>query len=291
VALLTVPNASAGRDAAVVDALAAAFAGPDAVRLLDVHTDPDHHRSVFTLTGPPGQLAEALVSGAAEAIRRIDLRRGGGVHPHVGAVDVAPVVFPVAGERGAACAEALVAADRLARELALPVFLYGALAGGRTRSELRRGGVAELGRRMAAGELRPDFGPPAPHPSAGAVLVAARPPLVAFNLALGPGATLEQARAVAARVREGGEEGLPGVRALGLELASRGLVQLSFNVEEPDRVPLAELVVAVRRHVRVAAGELVGLAPAAAFEGFPADVPLPGFDPARHTLEAALAGS
>jgi glutamate formiminotransferase len=290
VALLAVPNASAGRDAAAVAALAAAFAAPPDVRLLDVHADPDHDRSVFTLTGPPGALAEALVAGAAEAVRRIDLRAGGGVHPHVGAVDVAPVVFPAAADRGAACAEALVAADRLARELALPVFLYGLLAGGRTRAELRRGGVAQLGRRMAAGELRPDFGPPAPHPSAGAVLVAARPPLVAFNLALSPPTTLEQARAVAARVRETGEEGLPGVRALGLELVSQGVVQLSFNVEDPALVPLAELVAAVRRHVPVAAGELVGLAPAAAFAGFPADVPLPGFDPARHTLEAALAG-
>jgi glutamate formiminotransferase len=120
--------------------------------------------------------------------------------------------------------------------------------------------------------------------------VAARPPLVAFNLALAPPTTLEQARAVAARVRETGEEGLPGVRALGLELVSQGVVQLSFNVEDPALVPLAELVAAVRRHVPVAAGEHVGLAPAAAFAGFPADVPLPGFDPARHTLEAALAG-
>ncbi|HEY2637356.1 MAG TPA: hypothetical protein VGI54_08225 [Solirubrobacteraceae bacterium] len=286
-ALLAVPNASEGRDPAAVEALAGAFARPEGVRLLDVHTDPDHDRSVFSLTGPPPALAEALAAGAEEAMARIDLRARGGVHPHVGAVDVAPVVFTEEADRGTACATALVAAELLGR-LGLPVFLYGALAGGRTRATLRRGGVAGLGARVAAGEVAPDFGPRALHPSAGAVLVAAREPLVAFNLALAPPATVEDARAVAARVREGGEDGLPGVRALGLELAEQGIVQVSLNVEDHRRVTLAEVVAAVRRHVPVAAAELVGLVPAAALAGFPDDLPFPGFDPARHTLESAL---
>jgi glutamate formiminotransferase/glutamate formiminotransferase/formiminotetrahydrofolate cyclodeaminase len=159
------------------------------------------------------------------------------------------------------------------------------LAGGRTRAELRRGGIAELTRRIAAGELCPDFGPPVPHPTAGVVLVAARPPLVAFNLELAPPATLADARAIAAAIRDGGPEGLPGVRALGLELAAQGgIVQVSTNVEDHRAVPLAQLVAAVARHAAVSACELVGLAPARAFDGFPEDVPVKG----RRTVEEAL---
>jgi len=119
-------------------------------------------------------------------------------------------------------------------------------------------------------------------------LVAARPPLVAFNLDLAAPATLGDARAIAAAVREGGADGLPGVRAIGLELAHRSIAQVSFNVERPAETPLAQLVEAVRRHRPVAAAELVGLAPRAAFEGFPEDVPVAGFDPARHLIENAL---
>jgi glutamate formiminotransferase len=287
VALLAIPNVSEGRDPAALAALGAAFTAPDGVRGLDVHSDADHDRTVFTLTGPPGTLVAALASGAREAVARIDLRTRGGVHPHVGALDVAPVVFTTDAERGAACAEALVAAEELGR-LGLPVFLYGLLGGGRTRAQLRRGGRQGLAARVEAGELAPDFGPARLHPSAGAVLVAARPPLVAFNLQLAPPVTLEQAREIAARVREGGPDGLPGVRALGLALTASGVVQVSCNIEDPRAVPLADLVAAVRRHAEVARAELVGLAPAAAFDGFPSDVPIPGFDFGRHTLEGAV---
>jgi glutamate formiminotransferase / 5-formyltetrahydrofolate cyclo-ligase len=299
--LLAVPNVSEGRDGAAIDALGAAFVAggvpakagsgegrAGAVRLLDVHRDPDHNRSVFTLAGPPGALGPALAAGAREALERIDLRANDGVHPHVGALDVAPVVFLDEADRGAACAEALVAADLIAR-LGVPVLLYGALAGGRTRAQLRRGGPAELGRRLRAGELAPDFGPRAPHPSGGATLVAARPPLVAFNVVLAAPATLARARAIAAAIREGGEEGLPGVRAIGLELERQGQVQVSMNVEQPAAPPLREIVAAIRRHAPLASAELVALAPEAAFEGFPADLPIPGFDPERHLIERALA--
>ena len=142
--------------------------------------------------------------------------------------------------------------------------------------------------RMASGELEPDFGPDRPHPTAGAALVGARPPLVAFNLLLAPPATLDDARAIAAAVREGGAEGLVGVRAIGLPLASRDAVQVSLNVEDPVATPLRAVVAAVRRHAAIAEAELVGLAPRAAFDGFPDDVPIPGFDPARHLIENAL---
>jgi glutamate formiminotransferase/glutamate formiminotransferase/formiminotetrahydrofolate cyclodeaminase len=284
--LLAVPNVSEGRSTGVVAAIGDAYERGGA-RLLDTHSDPDHHRAVHTLAGEPGRVAQALVEGAREALARIDLNADRGIHPHVGALDVAPVVFLDDARRGAACAEALVAAEELGA-LGLPVFLYGALAGGRTRAAIRRGGLAELTRRMAAGELPPDFGPPAPHPTAGAVLVGARPPLVAFNVELEAPATVEDARAIAARIREGGEEGLPGVRALGLELTGQGgVAQVSTNVEDHRRTPLAEVVAAVARHAPVAACELVGLAPEAAFAGFPADVPVRG----RRTVEEALRAS
>jgi glutamate formiminotransferase len=186
------------------------------------------------------------------------------VHPRVGAVDVAPVVYRTEAERGAACAEALLLAHRLGAELDLPVYLYGALAGGRTRAQLRRPGGLD--------GLAPDYGPAELHPTAGATLVAARPPLVAFNVELAPPATLEQARDIAARIREGGAEGLPGVRALGLELAGSGLVQVSTNIEDHHVTTAAQVVDAVARHAEVAGAELVGLAPAAALEGL--EVPL-----------------
>jgi glutamate formiminotransferase/glutamate formiminotransferase/formiminotetrahydrofolate cyclodeaminase len=285
--LLAVPNVSEGRDPAALEAIGAAFAGGGA-RVLDVHADPDHHRAVFTLAGGPGALSRAVLSGAREAVARIDVSAHAGVHPRVGAVDVAPIVHLDDATRGAACAEALVLGDLLGRELDLPVLLYGALAGGRTRAELRRGGPAGLGERLRGGELHPDFGPATRHPTGGVALVAARPPLVAFNLELAAPATVEDAKAIAALIREGGSEGLAGVRALGLELAARGVAQVATNVEDPEATPLAAVVEAVRAHAPVAAAELVGLAPATAFEGFPDDVSIPDYDPARHTIERAL---
>jgi glutamate formiminotransferase / 5-formyltetrahydrofolate cyclo-ligase len=280
--LLAVPNVSEGRDERVLDAIGDAFVAGGA-RLLDRHADPDHHRAVFTLAAQPGALHDALEQGAREAIDRIDLTRHDGLHPNVGAVDVAPVVYRTLDQRGQAVAEALALADDLGR-LGLPVFLYGQLAGGRTRAELRRGGPHGLARRMADG-LRPDFGPPAMHPTAGATLVAARPPLVAFNLELAPPATEEDARRIAGLLRENGAEGLPSLRAIGLTLSARDAVaQVSCNVEDHEALPLADLLAAVERHAVVAEAELVGLAPEAAFSGWPDRVPIRN----RATIEERL---
>lgn len=287
--LLAVPNFSEGRDDETIDALGHALSSGGAVRLLATHRDPDHNRCVFTLAGAPGALAPALLEGARVAVERIDLAQHEGVHPHVGALDVAPIVHLSEADRGAACAEALVTADLLARHLDLPVLMYGALAQRRTRAELRRGGPAELARRLAAGELQPDFGPPRAHPTAGATLCAARPPLVAFNVTLRPPATVEQAREIAARIREGGAEGLPGLKAIGLRLDKQQEVQISMNVERPDLTPLRDVVQAIARHAEPAAAELVGLAPEAAFAGFPPNLAIPGFDPDAHLIERALA--
>jgi glutamate formiminotransferase/glutamate formiminotransferase/formiminotetrahydrofolate cyclodeaminase len=281
VTLLAIPNVSEGRDQAAIDAIANAF---DA-RLLDVHSDTDHHRSVFTLAGDPRELANAVANGAAEVIRHVDLQAHHGIHPRVGAIDVAPIVYLDTADRGVACAEALVLGDLLGDELELPVFLYGELAQGRTRAELRRGGPARLADRIETGEMRPDFGPHRLHPTAGAVLVAARPPLVAFNVELAPPATLEDARSIAASIREGGAEGLASVRAIGLWLAARDVAQVSTNVEDHRATPLAKVVEAIARHVTPSHAELVGLAPRAAFDGFPADLPVAN----RRLIEDALA--
>jgi glutamate formiminotransferase len=279
--LLAYPNVSEGRDRDTIDAVAHAFGRA----LLDQHSDPDHHRTAYTLAAAPGALAGAVLLGAAEAVRRITIDRHQGVHPRVGVIDVAPIVYLWPGDRGAAAAEALVLADRLAAELELPVLLYGALAGGRTRAELRRGGPDQLARRLAAGELRTDFGPPHLHPTAGAVLVAARPPLIAFNVDLAATVTLAQARTVAAAIREGGETGLPGVRAIGVWLQNRGRAQVSTNIEDPSAASPAAVISAVQRLAAVDSAELVGLAPEAALRDFPEQVPLHG----RDTIEAALA--
>jgi glutamate formiminotransferase len=252
--------------------------------------DPDHNRAVFTLAGRQGELAEGLAGLARAAVEHIDLRSHDGVHPHVGALDVMPVVWLDGERRGAATAEALTAAALVGEDGELPVFLYGDLA---TRPEhterawLRRGGPAGLAERMESGELTPDYGPHRIHPTAGAVLATARRPLVAFNVDLATD-DVELAKSIAAELREA-TGGLPGVRALGLYLAERGRAQVSTNVHDHLAVPLAEIVERVRARAPVAEAELIGLAPRAAFEGFPDDVPLHGFTPERHILEEALA--
>ena len=280
--LVAVPNISEGREPAVLDAVGEAFARE--ASLLDRHADVDHNRAVYTLAGEPGRLSQALLDGARCAVARIDLDGPRGVHPHVGALDVAPLVYWREELRGAACAEALVTAQLIAAELDLPVFLYGALAGGRTRAELRRGGREALARRIESGELEPDYGPRRLHPTAGATLVAARPPLVAFNVELAPPADLAQAKAIAAGLRE------PGVlAAIGVTLASRGqLAQVSMNLEQPLSLSLGEIVALIEARAEVAAAEIVGLVPAAALDGFPDRIELRGFDPARQVAENAL---
>ncbi len=284
--LLSVPNVSEGADAEVIDAIGRSFSP---ATLLDLHTDPDHGRSVYTLAGRQGELAITLLSGARAAVARIDLRRHRGAHPHVGAIDVAPVVHLDERTRGAAAAEALTAAALIADELELPVFLYGALAtsaGHEERADIRRGGPQVLQGRMATGELVPDFGPPRPHPTAGALLVTARPPLLAFNVDLQT-KDAELAKRIAARLRES-NGGPPGVRAIGLYLPARERAQVSFNVHDHAGVPLRMLIDEVAKEAPIAEAELVGLAPRAAFEDFPEEIPLRGFDPDRHLIENAL---
>jgi glutamate formiminotransferase len=284
--LMTVPNVSEGRDLATLEAIGRSFAP---AHFLDLHTDPDHDRAVFTLAARQGDMSTALISGARSAIARIDISAHTGIHPHVGALDVMPVVYLDGERRGAAAAEVLTAAAFIGEDLGVPVFLYGELATRpehEERSWIRRGGPKELARRIESGELVPDYGPAKPHPTAGAVLAAARPPLVAFNVDLVTD-DLAAAKQIAAGLRESGG-GLPGVRALGLYLHERNRAQVSTNVHDHRAVPLREIVEYVRERAEVAQAELIGLAPRAAFDGFPDDVPLRGFDPERHILEEVL---
>ena len=290
---IAIPNVSEGRDAATVAALADAARLPG-VRVLNVHSDPDHNRSVLTVAGDPLSLQDAMVALAGEAMERIDLRRHRGVHPRIGALDIVPVVALTPDELPMASELAEGIAQRIGAELALPVFRYGAIATSpdRTRPhDFRRGGLEALTRAVENGDIVPDDGPRRIHATAGAVMVGAREPLIAWNVWL-PGATLDQARAIAARVREAGG-GPPGVRALGMYLPDAGLAQVSMNLEDFWRAPPAVALAAVRREaerlgVEVGESELVGLIPVAALRGpSPSALRLDRFRPGQ-LLEAQL---
>jgi glutamate formiminotransferase/glutamate formiminotransferase/formiminotetrahydrofolate cyclodeaminase len=287
--LESVPNLSEGRDERVIAELGAAFG--QGARLLDVHSDPDHHRSVFTLVGGDDALVDSLVSGIARACELIDLRVHDGVHPRVGAADVVPLVPLRSPDMPRARAAALTLAERVGAELALPVFLYGEVGDGRRPAFFRRGGPDELQRRVDTGELAPAFGPSQLDPAVGAVLIGARRPLIAFNVDLRTD-DVEVAREIAAAVREAGG-GFAGVRALGLRLPRSGRVQVSMNVEDWEATGLHEIVVRIEelagaRGVAVAGSELVGLMPAgAAAAAAGASLRIEGFD-ARDVLELRL---
>jgi glutamate formiminotransferase len=279
-----VPNFSEGRDEHALASLRDSMCQP--ARLLDVHTDRDHHRSVYTLVGTGTQLVETLLAGIRRAVEVIDLRKHEGAHPRIGAADVVPLVPLSPEQEDEARSAALDLADRLAAELELPVFFYGQLTeDGREPAFFRRGGPADLQRRVDAGELAPDRGPRSLHPTAGAVLVGVRRPLIAFNVNL-RAADVEVAREIARLVRER-DGGFPGVRALGLDLPSAGLVQVSMNVTDWEASALHEIVerivaAAEERGAEVSGSELVGLMPAGAAVAAAGSVlRIEGFDPSR----------
>ena len=286
--LESVPNFSEGRDRATLDALAGALSVR--ARLLDVHADVDHHRSVFTLVADEEDLVEALLAGVACACERIDLRRHEGAHPRIGAADVVPVVPLQPADMERAKRAALNLAERIGAELSLPVFLYGELARGRGPAFFRSEGLEGLRRRVDSGELEPAFGPKRLDERSGGVLVGARRPLIAFNVNLR--GDLGAARAIASVIRER-DGGFPGVRALGLDLPRAGLVQVSMNVEDWEAVALHLLLATIEREAatrsaEVIGSELVGLMPggaAAAAAG--AALRIDGFDASR-VLELRL---
>ena len=280
----SIPNVSEGQRPAVLEALTAALRAVPGLRLLDTTADPAHHRSVFTYAGDAETVAHAAVALVATAIALIDLRLHRGVHPRLGAVDVLPFV-PLEGSTLDAC---VTLARRVGATLAdrfnLPVYLYEAAASRPERRRLedvRRGQFEGLLTRMADPAWAPDFGPAQPHPTAGAIAVGARRPLVAYNVNLASD-RLDVARAIAARIRER-NGGLPCVKALGLPLADRGIVQVSMNLTDFTITPPAVAFEAVRQQaaqygVSVRESELIGLIPRAALAGTTAEaIGLVGF--------------
>jgi len=295
-----VPNVSEGRRRDVIDRLARAAGSFPGARLLDLHSDRDHDRSVLTLAGDAQALTGALLALFEVAVAEIDMRRRGGtepegVHPCMGAVDVVPFV-PLGETPMAVAVEMAVAFARtLAERFDLPIYLYEEAARVPERRNLavvRRGGFEGLPERCTSPAWAPDFGPPHPHPTAGATAVGARGFLVAFNAILASD-DLEAARAIARAVRES-SGGLPAVKALGVRLASRGRVQVSMNLTDVRRTSPYAAVQAVRREaaargIEVAECELVGLMPEAAVERSLRDaLLLPGFGQDR-VLERRLA--
>ena len=284
--LESVPNFSEGRDEATVDAIGSALG--EHARLLDVHSDADHNRSVFTLVGSETELSDALLAGIAVAVERIDLRTHEGAHPRIGAADVVPIVPLRPEDLERARTAALAVGERIGSELELPVFVYAPPERG--PAYYRRGGPEALQRRIDDGELVPDYGASRLHETAGGVIVGARAPLIAFNVNLR--GDVEVARAIAAIVRERGG-GFPGVRALGLELPRAGLVQVSMNVEDWEASALHEIVARIDAEARargaeVVGSELVGLMPAgAAAAAAGSALRIDGFD-ASHVLELRL---
>jgi glutamate formiminotransferase len=288
--LESVPNFSEGRDETALTALREAMSRP--ARLLDVHVDWDHHRSVYTLVGSADELVETLLAGIRCARDRIDLGRHEGAHPRIGAADVVPLVPLRPEDESRARQAALTLANRIADELELPVFFYGRLTeDGREPAFFRRGGPEELQRRIDSGELAPDRGPDRLHPSAGGVVLGVRRPLIAFNVNL-RAEDVEIARDIARLVRER-DGGFPGVRALGLDLPKAGLIQVSMNVTDWEAAALHQIVARVvseaeARGAQVVGSELVGLMPAgAAVAAAGSLLRIDGFDPSR-VLELRL---
>lgn len=255
------PNFSEGRDPAVLSALCDAAIGPG-VSLADFSADADHNRCVATLVGSGSGVAEAAFRLARVAVERIDIARHEGQHPYIGALDVLPVVPLRNAEIEGANEIAHTIGARIAAELGVPVYFYAFSAVSSDRAPLpvlRKGGLPGLAARMA--DLPPDAGPPAPHSTAGVSVVGARRPLIAYNVNLDTG-DIRIAQRIAARLRESGG-GLPGVRALGFYLASRGFAQVSVNITDTRAISMADVYANVREMasqsgVGLAEAELIG---------------------------------
>jgi glutamate formiminotransferase len=265
-----VPNVSEGRRPDVVNAIAEAVSRVGAVRLLDRSSDEAHNRSVLTLAGDAPAVRQAVVALFAAALDLIDLRRHSGAHPRVGAVDVVPFIPLEGATMGQCVALARETASMVATRFQLPVYLYEEAAvtpGRRNLADIRRGEFEGLAAKLASPGWAPDYGPSYPHPSAGATVIGARAPLIAFNVNLATD-RLDVAKAVAAAVRHS-SGGLPFVKALGIPLPHRGIVQVSMNLTDFTQTPMTRVFAAVRDEAErlgatVVDSEIIGLVPEAA---------------------------
>ncbi len=268
-----IPNFSEGRSADTLDALSALARSIPGVTLLDVSADPSHNRSVYTLAGDPRGVSEAAFALCALAAERIDLRLHSGVHPRMGATDVIPFV-PIRNMTMEECvALSRAVAERIGRELNIPVFLYEASADHPARknlADIRRGQFEGMPEKLRMPDWTPDFGGKLLHPTAGVVAVGARRPLIAFNVNLST-SDLSVAKDIARAVR-GSSGGFQHCKAMGVLLQERGIAQVSMNMTDYERTPLflvydAIAALAAQRGVSVLGSEIVGLAPAGAFVG------------------------
>src|SRR6188768_2740036 len=265
-----IPNVSEGRRPEVVEAIAAAIRAVPGVRLLDHSSDASHNRSVFTMAGDAGPIKTAVLAMFERAVTAIDLRAHKGEHPRLGAVDVVPFV-PIEGVTMEACvALAKDVGAEVASRFGVPVYLYEEASANPARKNLediRRGEFEGLAAKMASSGWAPDFGPAAPHASAGASVVGARMPLIAYNINLATN-RLDVAKKIAAAIRQS-SGGLRFVKAMGLELADRGIVQVSMNLTNYEKTPIFRVFEMVKREaarygVVVLESEIVGLVPSAA---------------------------
>jgi glutamate formiminotransferase len=266
----TIPNVSEGRRADVIERLVGAVRGSPGVRLLDSSSDASHNRSVLTFVGDADALRTAVLSLFEAAVATIDLRRHTGEHPRVGAVDVVPFV-PIEGVTMGECvALAREVGAAVAEKFGIPVYLYEEASENPARrnlEDIRRGEFEGLRAKMASPGWTPDFGPSAPHESAGASVIGARMPLIAYNINLNTD-RLEVAKKIAAAIRHSGG-GLRYVKAMGVKVEDRNLAQVSINLTNYERTPMHrvfDLVVreAARYGVTVLESEIVGLVPSAA---------------------------
>ena len=274
-----VPNFSEGRDFARIEAIEAAISGVAGAMVLHRTSDADHNRTVITFAGTPDAVVEAAVRAAAKAAELIDLNQHRGVHPRLGALDVLPFVPLEVATLADCIAVAREAGTRIWNELGIPVYFYQAAATRPDRIQLedvRRGQFEGVREAVLLDETRqPDLGGPALHPSAGAVIVGARKLLIAFNINL-KSADLDLAKSIARRVRAS-SGGFPAVKALGLPLESRDMVQVSMNLTDFEKTPLHVVYsevcrLAAAHGVEIAGCELIGLIPRAALEAAPADL-------------------
>lgn len=281
-----VPNFSEGRDTAVVERIRSSIASVPGVSILDQTQDPDHNRAVFTFVGDPDSVLKAVLQSAEVAAQSIDMRQHTGVHPRIGALDVIPLI-PLEGTSKEIC---IALAHRLGEDLwktlRLPVYFYGDAARGEHRKRLERirhGGFEGLSKSLPENVARhPDLGGPNLHPTAGATAVGVRKLLIAYNINLAS-PDVSTAKLIASKIRES-SGGLTAVKALGLELSSRGLTQVSMNLTDFERTPPHQVFKLVKAEaerigVKIIGGEVIGLVPGRAIEMAKADgVNIPGFD-------------
>jgi glutamate formiminotransferase len=265
-----IPNVSEGRRADVVDAIAGAIRAVPGVRLLDHSSDASHNRSVFTMAGDAGPIKAAVLAMYERAVPAIDLRTHTGEHPRLGAIDVVPFV-PIEGVTMAACVElAKDVGAEVASRFGVPVYLYeeaSADPARRNLEDIRRGEFEGLAAKIASKAWAPDYGPAAPHPSAGASVIGARMPLIAYNINLNTD-RLDVAKKIAAAIRHS-SGGFRYVKAAGFELKDRGIVQVSMNLTNYEKTPIFRVFETVKREaerygVSILESEIVGLVPSAA---------------------------